>query len=160
MEILVIVLIIGSIPGAIAQSKGRSFVGWWLYGAALFIIALPHSLLLRRRDQPQAPIPVVITEGLVARPVRSVSDPTPRPMPVTTKTCPMCAESVQAAARICRFCRYDFGEPAPPTVTGQVVRPRLQRTPYGMKACPSCGENNWHDAAKSSNCGVAFPPKN
>ena len=26
----------------------------------------------------------------------------------TTKVCPDCAETVQAAARICRFCRYEF----------------------------------------------------
>lgn len=27
-----------------------------------------------------------------------------------TKVCPDCAETVQAAARICRFCRHEFGE--------------------------------------------------
>ena len=30
---------------------------------------------------------------------------TPEP---AMKTCPMCAEDVRAAARICRFCRYEF----------------------------------------------------
>ena len=27
---------------------------------------------------------------------------------IATKVCPMCAEEVKAAARICRFCRYEF----------------------------------------------------
>ena len=47
MEFLVIAILIGLIPAAIAQSKGKSFVAWWLYGAALFIVALPHSLLMK-----------------------------------------------------------------------------------------------------------------
>jgi hypothetical protein len=47
MEFLLIAICIGVIPGFIAQSKGRSFVAWWLYGAALFIVALPHSLLIK-----------------------------------------------------------------------------------------------------------------
>ena len=47
MAILVLVTLLGLIPAAIARSKGHSFAGWWLYGALLFIVALPHSLLLR-----------------------------------------------------------------------------------------------------------------
>jgi hypothetical protein len=46
MEILFIAALLGFIPAMIAKNKGRSFVTWWLYGALLFIIALPHSLLL------------------------------------------------------------------------------------------------------------------
>ncbi|WP_415576585.1 zinc ribbon domain-containing protein [Gluconobacter japonicus] len=30
---------------------------------------------------------------------------------LNTKKCPQCAETVQADARICRFCRYDFENP-------------------------------------------------
>ncbi len=37
---------------------------------------------------------------------------TPAP---TTKVCPQCAEQVQAAAQICRFCHYDFGASSPRT---------------------------------------------
>ena len=41
MEFILIAICIGLIPAAIAQSKGKSFIAWWLYGAALFIVALP-----------------------------------------------------------------------------------------------------------------------
>src|SRR5262245_32151157 len=33
---------VGLIPAAIAKSKGRDFLLWWLFGAALLIVALPH----------------------------------------------------------------------------------------------------------------------
>lgn len=56
MEIIVICAIIGCLPAAIAQSKGRSFVAWWIYGALLFIVALPHSLMLKADPKP-APKP-------------------------------------------------------------------------------------------------------
>ena len=46
MEFIVLVVLIGLIPAAIANSKGRSFVLWWIYGSALFIIALPHALIM------------------------------------------------------------------------------------------------------------------
>jgi hypothetical protein len=48
MELLIVATILGLIPAAIARSKGRDFVGWWMYGAALFIVALPHALLYIR----------------------------------------------------------------------------------------------------------------
>lgn len=45
MEILIIAILIGLIPAAIAHNKGRSFVGWWLFGALLFIVALPCAIV-------------------------------------------------------------------------------------------------------------------
>lgn len=45
VELLIIVILLGLIPAAIAQRKGESFVVWWIYGALLFIVALPHALL-------------------------------------------------------------------------------------------------------------------
>lgn len=49
MEVLVLILVIGLIPAMIAANKGRNFLLWYLYGCALFIIALVHALLLKRR---------------------------------------------------------------------------------------------------------------
>lgn len=46
-DILLFAAIIGVIPGLIARSKGRDFIPWWLYGSLFFILALPHSLLMR-----------------------------------------------------------------------------------------------------------------
>jgi cytochrome c-type biogenesis protein len=44
---LLLLGIAGLIPAAIAHRKGRSFVDWWFFGAALIFIALPVSLLLK-----------------------------------------------------------------------------------------------------------------
>ena len=41
-------------------------------------------------------------------------------LPKDTKTCPDCAEEVKAAARICRFCRYDFEPPEPESLWDDV----------------------------------------
>jgi hypothetical protein len=49
---LIFAPLLGTIPAAIAHNKGSSFIGWWLYGSALFIIAFPHALLMK------APTPV------------------------------------------------------------------------------------------------------
>lgn len=43
-------LILGCIPGAIAQKKGHSFVAWWLFGAAIFVVALPISIMLKEKE--------------------------------------------------------------------------------------------------------------
>lgn len=44
--ILFAAVLLGLIPASIASGKGYDFTTWWLYGAALFIVALPHSLML------------------------------------------------------------------------------------------------------------------
>lgn len=75
MEFLVFAILLGLIPAFIAQRKGRSAFGWWIYGSLLFIIALPHALLISDRAG----------HGSLRR-------------------CPQCAEMVQLDAVMCRYC--------------------------------------------------------
>lgn len=75
--ILFAAILIGLIPASIAKGKGRSFFGWWLYGSAIFIVALPHALL--------------------AKPVEGAG----------VRKCPHCAELIKDEAKVCRFCGRD-----------------------------------------------------
>lgn len=79
LTIIVIALIIGVLPGAIAQSKGHSFVAWWLFGAALFIVALPCSLMISNRKGAPAQSPAEYN------PEYTPSMPAPSALPVFLK---------------------------------------------------------------------------
>ena len=87
MELIVWALILALIPALIAQSKGRSFGLWYLYGFLIFIVAVVHALVLKPiEDSP---------------PVHPSKYRTPDQ---GKKPCPDCAELIQANARVCRFC--------------------------------------------------------
>lgn len=89
MGILVVIVILGCIVGAIAQSKGRSFFPWFIYGAALFIIAIIHVLVIGSGSH----------------------------VPGGHRRCPRCAEVVRMEAKVCRFCGARFlsnGQALPP----------------------------------------------
>lgn len=85
MEVLILAILLGLIPAAIARNKGRSFVGWWIFGALLLIVALPAALLVGRRE-----------EGLDR--MQSAEGRT---------RCPHCAEWIRREARVCKHCGRD-----------------------------------------------------
>lgn len=90
MEIVIVWLLLaiafGAIPAFIAESKGRNFIAWWLYGSAIFIVAIFHAILLKTDDK-------IAEADALANGGRK---------------CPHCAEVVKMEAKVCRFCQRDL----------------------------------------------------
>ena len=85
---LIAAILLGLIPANIADKKGKNFATWWLFGAALFIVALPMALLAE--PEPAALAQQRRKEGLVK--------------------CPFCAEYIKKEAKVCRYCGRDIPE--------------------------------------------------
>jgi hypothetical protein len=85
-ELILMGVLLGLIPAMIASSKGRSFIGWWIYGALLFLIALVHSLIIR--EDPDVTEKRLLEKGLVK--------------------CPSCAEAIKPEAVVCKHCGRDI----------------------------------------------------
>lgn len=79
MTLLILAAFLGLITALIAQSKGRSFGAWWLYGFLLFIVAIVHVLI-----------------------VPSLRTPTSKSHEL--RDCPYCAEPIKLQASKCKHC--------------------------------------------------------
>jgi hypothetical protein len=68
------------IPGSIAESKGRPFFGYWLFGLFFFLPALIVALLQPSLESRRA---------------------------ASARSCPHCLSAIPAAASVCAHCRRD-----------------------------------------------------
>lgn len=87
MELFLVAAVLGILPAAIAHRKGYSFGLWWLFGAALFIVALPWAIVIKKNE-----------EALARR--------------GGLRQCPQCAEYIKQEAQVCRFCRAQLPKDA------------------------------------------------
>lgn len=101
MELLILLALIGLLPAYIASTKGRSFGAWWLFGAALFIVALPMAIIAKPDED-------------------KIAERT------DTRKCPHCAELIKREAKVCRYCSRDVDPVAPvtPKFAGFATCPR------------------------------------
>ena len=76
-------VVVGLMTALLARSKGRNFIGWWLYGALTFPIALLHALLMAPQKH-------------TAR-TRSASSEAQR-------RCPHCGEAIKRDLDVCPQC--------------------------------------------------------
>jgi hypothetical protein len=86
MSFFLLAVLIGLLPAYIAKNKGKNFIVWWIYGALIFIVALPHSLLMK--------------PDLKSIEADAIAD--------GAKKCPFCAEIVKKDALVCRYCHKEL----------------------------------------------------
>ena len=92
MEALIILMILPAsaiICGAVAVSKGRSFVGWFLLGLFLPLISFLALIAVPNLNHERARRSAAKAAAREAK---------------QSKPCPHCAELIKREARKCRYC--------------------------------------------------------
>lgn len=122
LNLLIFSALLGLIPAAIAHNKGKDFFGWWVFGAALFIVALPAAILARTE-----------VDALEMRQLKQGN----------LRKCPFCSELIKRDAIVCKHC----GRELPPlqseeliAVKGLIACPNCGKNiPKGAIDCVHCG---------------------
>ena len=143
-------MVIGGIGGLlIAAAMAKPRLGGFIVGALLGIFGW-LLIVVWKVDAKRA--------RSDARPATNASAAPPLRMPPATaeKTCPRCAETVKAAAKMCRFCQYEFGpdETIPTETFAGYCDQCGAKIPTQTRFCAECGSR-----APASEVGEPSAPR-
>ena len=92
VTMLMLAALLGLIPAKIAHNKGHSFIGFWIFGFLLLIVAIPVSIVMQK-DQ-----------AVLDQRRRAGGE----------KQCSHCASWIGSAAIICPVCKHEEVAVIPP----------------------------------------------
>lgn len=126
-SLLLFWVLFAGVVGLAAHARGRSGIGWFFIGVLVSpVLALIAVLVMQNLNDGSVDSLPRGEDRRRSAPIRAGT--TTDPVGEARKPCPDCGEMVPLAARICRFCRYEFQ-------TSVADRPPVPKGP----TCPRCG---------------------